>query len=84
VDVDDDGKVTGVAESVKVLVDAGRIPLRGKTPAPNLDGGAGGGVRPQGSTVKLSLQELQVAKNMGITPEKYAAQKAAIATAKEE
>jgi hypothetical protein len=78
VDVDEDGKVTGVAEAVKTLVDAGRVPMSGKTPAPNLDGGAGGGDRSK-AQVKLSQDELEIARKLQITPEKYAANKAAIA-----
>jgi len=78
VDVDDSGKVTGVAEAVKALVDAGRIPLlTTKTPAPSLDGGAGGRDRGK-SQVTLTQVELDTARRMGITPERYAAQKMAI------
>lgn len=82
VEVGDDGKVAGVADAVKALVDAGRIPLAGKAPAPSLDGGAGGKER-SGET-RLTAQELQAAKNMGITPERYAEQKAAIAQRQKE
>lgn len=78
VDVDDTGKINGVAEAVKALVDAGRVPLSGKQQAPNLDGGAGGGDRGHGS-VKLTADELAMAHRMNITPEKYAANKAAMA-----
>ena len=77
VEVDETGKVTGVAEAVKALVDAGRIPLSGKAPAPNLDGGAGGGDRGK-PAVKLSAEEIEIARKLNITPEKYQAQKAAI------
>lgn len=78
VDVEEDGTVTGVAEAVKALVDSGRIPMSGKTPAPNLDGGAGGGDRSK-PKVTLTADELEIARKMNITPEKFAAQKAAIA-----
>ena len=78
VDVDESGKVAGVAEAVKALVDAGRVPLAGRTPAPNLDGGAGGGDRGNGSA-KLTALELDLAKKLGIAPEQYAKNKAAIA-----
>ena len=82
VDVDDSGAVTGVAEAVKSLVDAGRVPLTGKQAAPNLDGGAGGGDRSK-AQVKLSQDELEIARKLQITPEKYAANKAAIAKQQE-
>lgn len=83
VDVDETGKVTGVTEAVKALVDAGRIPLTGRAPAPNLDGGAGGGDRGKPGA-KLTQAELDTARRMGIAPDKYAAQKAAISASQEE
>jgi hypothetical protein len=76
VDVDESGAVTGVTEAVKSLVDAGRIPMAGKTPAPNLDGGAGGNDRP-GQTVKLTPLEMELAKKMGLSAEQYQKSKAA-------
>jgi hypothetical protein len=63
-------------------VKSGRIPLTGKTPAPNLDGGAGGGDRSK-AQVKLTPDELEIARKMNITPEKYAANKAALAKQQE-
>lgn len=78
VDVQEDGTVAGVAVAVKSLVDAGRIPMAGRTPAPNLDGGAGGAGR-AAAHVKLTPEELEAAKRMSLTPEKYAENKAAIA-----
>ena len=77
VDVNDLGHVEGVAEAVKVLVDAGRVPLSGRPGAPNLNGGAGGGDRNRGA--KLTADELEAAHRMGITPERAAAQKTAMA-----
>jgi len=79
VDVNDIGAVEGVAEAVKALVDAGRVPLLGRQIAPKLDGGAGGTERSDGKAVKLTGDELEMARRMGIKPEKYAAQKAALA-----
>lgn len=80
VDVDENGKVTGVAEAVKSLVDAGRVPLAGKQKAPSLDGGAGGGDR-SSSQVKLTADELEIARKMNISPEIYAKNKAAMQAA---
>ena len=80
VDVDENGMVTGVAEAVKTLVDAGRVPLTGKTPAPNLDGGAGGGDRSK-AHVKLTAEELEMARKLRLTPEVYAKNKAAMQAA---
>lgn len=77
ISVDDQGQIDGVAEVVKALVDAGRVPLAGKPKAPNLDGGAGGGDRGS-AQVKLTADEVEVARRMGLTPERFAAQKAAI------
>ena len=79
VSIDEAGKIEGVAEAVKALVDAGRVPLSGKAPAPNLDGGAGSGDRSGGSAVRLTADELEMARRMGVTPERAAAQKAAMA-----
>lgn len=79
VTVDEAGKVDGVAEAVKVLIDAGRVPLSGKPPAPNLDGGAGSGERGNGKAVKLTAEEIETARKMNLSPERFAAQKAAIA-----
>jgi hypothetical protein len=75
--VADDGAVTGVAEAVKSLVDSGRIPLS-KTPAPNLNGGAGGKERP-GEQIRLTPMEAELAKKLGLTTEAYQKNKAAIA-----
>jgi hypothetical protein len=77
VDVDDTGGIRGVVEAVKTLVDAGRIPLSGRTPAPNLDGGAGGGDRGHDS-MRLTADEMEIARKLNIKPEKYAANKAAM------
>ncbi len=75
--VDDDGTVSGVAEAVKALIDAGRVPLAGKPKAPALDGGAGSGDRGNGSaSVKLTPEEIAAAKKMGISLDAYAKRKA--------
>ncbi len=83
VEVTDDGVVAGVSEAVKALVDAGRVPLAGRQPAPNLDGGAGGGDRSKG-TAKLTPLELELAKKLGLTPESYAKNKAEISARDQE
>lgn len=77
VDVDDTGAVTGATEAVKALVDAGGLALSGRQPAPNLDGGAGGGDRGK-PAVKLTPDELEIARRMNVTPERYAENKAAM------
>ena len=78
--VDEDGKITGVTEAVKALVDAGRVPMAasGPPPAPNLDGGAGSGDRGHGA-VKLTAIEIEMARKMHVPLERAAAQKAAMA-----
>ena len=83
VDVNDLGAVEGVTEAVKALVDAGRIPLAGKVPAPNLDGGAGGSDRP-GQIVRLTPAQEEARRKMGMTPERYRQQLAEIEAKKQE
>lgn len=83
VEVTDDGVVAGVAEAVKALVDAGRVPLAGRAPAPNLDGGAGGGDRSRG-TAKLTPLEIDLAKKLGLSAEQYAKNKAEISARTQE
>jgi phage I-like protein len=47
--------------------------MKGKPPAPALDGGAGAGDRPGESTaVKLTPDEALIASRLGIKPEDYA------------
>lgn len=82
VEIDEAGAVTGVTEAVKALVDAGRVPLLGKQPAPSLDGGAGGRERTD-QTTRLTPLEVDIAKRMGLTAEQYQKSKAAIAARSE-
>jgi len=83
VDVDEAGNVTGVAEAIKALLDAGRIPLSGKPQAPALDGGAGSGDRSKGGP-RLSPLEIELAGKLGLTAEQYTKNKAAIAARQQE
>lgn len=83
VEVLDDGAVTGVAEAVKALVDAGRVPLAGKIPAPKLDGGAGSNERP-GQGPKLTPLETELAQKMGLSAEQYLKNKLAIGQRQQE
>jgi hypothetical protein len=69
IDVDEEGTVTGVAEVVAALVKAGRVPMSKGTPAPDLDGGAGGGSHTKG--VVLTAEQEEAARRMNISPEKY-------------
>lgn len=69
VEVSEDGKIGGVEEAVKALVDGGRL-VMGKRRAPGLDGGAGSGDAPGGEK-PLSAEEQAIAKRMGLTPEQY-------------
>lgn len=71
--VDDSGNVTGVAETVKTLVDGKRLPLRNRAVA-SLDAGAGSTGGGQRSTA-LNEAELAIARRLGIKPEDYAANK---------
>ncbi len=70
VSVDDDGNAVGVAEAVKALVDAGRLPLTGKPGAPGTDAGAGGSSRPE-KTVTLTDEQKRFAQYAGMTEEQY-------------
>jgi len=72
VTIGDDGKVTGVEDAVKVLVEGGRLPVKGRTTAPSTNGGAGAPQRPGQGEPPLSAEELEVARRMGIKPEEYA------------
>jgi phage I-like protein len=67
--VDDDGTVTGVAESVKALVDAGRL-VMGQPVPPSGDAGAGGGQAQRRAA--LTAAEEAVASKMGLSAEDYA------------
>jgi hypothetical protein len=72
VSIADDGAVTGVTEAVKALAQA-KPYLIGRRTAPATDAGAGSGDRATGgSAIRLTDEELQVAKRMGLSPEEYA------------
>ena len=68
----DSGALTGVNEAVKALVDAGRLVMSGRPPAPNLNGGAGDGQRAGDKQLSLTPEQEQAAENMGISIEEYA------------
>ena len=71
--VDESGNVSGVAETVKTLVDGKRLPLRNRAVA-SLDAGAGSTSNGQRFTA-LNEAELAIARRLGIKPEDYAANK---------
>lgn len=76
VQVNEAGDVSGVAEAVAAVVQAGRIPLTTNRPqSPKLDGGAGGGNRTAEAQMPLTDDEIKMAQRLGISAEKYAAQK---------
>jgi len=68
--VKDDGNVEGVAEAVKAIVEAGRLPTSGRPGAPSLDGGAGGTQQPQRS-VTLTDTQKYYAKVSDMTEQQY-------------
>lgn len=70
--ITEDGNVAGVSEAVEALVADGRLPTEGRPSAPKLDAGAGSGERTNERPVKLTDEELQIARKMGIPPEDYA------------
>ena len=70
IQIGDDGKVTGVTEQVKALVDASRLPMQSGPRAPNLNGGAGGGNR-SSETIKPTPIQVEAAQKMGIPIEEY-------------
>ena len=76
VTIDDDGNVQGVDVAVKAVVEAGRVPLNTRPPAPRMDGGAGGGSRSTDHVPTLTDDELKMASRFGITAEAYAKRKA--------
>lgn len=75
--IDDAGQVSGVSAAVTALVEANRLVLASQPGAPRLDGGAGSGERPTLKT-RLSAEEVEIARKMGMSPEDYAASKAAM------
>jgi hypothetical protein len=68
--VKDDGTVDGLAEAVKAIVEAGRLPTGGRPGAPSLDGGAGGTQQPQRS-ITLTDTQKYMAKVSGMTEQQY-------------
>ena len=75
--ITDDGRVTGVMAAVEVLLSDGRLPTEGRPSAPKLDAGAGSGERTNERPVKLTDEELAIARKMNISPEDYAKHKSA-------
>lgn len=76
VEVGEDGVVVGVGEAVETLIKAGRVTISEQQRlAPGLDGGAGNGDRSKGGA-KLTPDELEMARKMGVSPERASAQKA--------
>ena len=71
VQMGDDGKITGVIEAVKSLVDAGRLVMSGRPRAANLDGGAGSGDRASDKALQATPAQEKAAKNMNIPIEEY-------------
>lgn len=71
VSVSEGGDVLGVAEAVKALVTAGRLPVRKTQPvAGNINGAASGST---GTNLPaLTPEQEAVAKKLGVSPEKYA------------
>lgn len=79
VQVDDAGNVGGVADEVKRLVEAGRLPIKGnKAQAANLDAGAGSGDNPNQQKAKLTDEELAMCRKLRVKPEDYLKQKQAM------
>jgi len=70
--ITEDGNIAGVSRAVEALVADGRLPTEGRPSAPKLDAGAGSGERTSERPVKLSDEEMAVARKMGIPPEEYA------------
>lgn len=72
VSIADDGAVTGVAEAVKALLEAGRLVTTGRPQAPSLDAGAGDNTpRWTDKGSQLTPEELHIARKTGVTPEQY-------------
>ena len=69
--IDKGGKVSGVDEAVQALVEAGRLVLTGKPKAANLDGGSGGGERPQEQDKPLTPEQKAAAAKMKLTEKEY-------------
>lgn len=71
VSIGENGEVLGVAEAVKALVTAGRLPMRkSQQMAPNTNGAASGA--PPSTLPVLTQEQEAAAKRMGIKPEVYA------------
>lgn len=69
VTVDDEGNVTGAAEAVLALAAAKPYLLRSRS-APNINAAPAGA--PTNGLPRLSPEQERIARNMGISPEKYA------------
>jgi hypothetical protein len=67
----EEGKVVGVEEAVKALVNDGRVPLIGKLKAADLDGGAGSGKRST-DIPRLTPEQKEIADKMKVPHEDYA------------
>lgn len=78
VNLDESGKVTGVADALKTLVDGGRL-VMARPKAPSLDGGAGSGTRPGENLPTLSAEHVEYAQKMGVPLDAYQRQLAAMA-----
>ena len=66
----EDGKVVGVADAVKELVEAGRLVMNKRTAA-SLDGGKGSGEREKEKKPEATDDEISIARKLNLTPEQY-------------
>jgi len=66
----EDGKVSGVEEAIKELVDAGRLVMRRRA-APALDANKGSGDREKEKKSEATDEEKEIAWKLGIDPDDY-------------